>query len=312
MSFANPWLLLAAVVLFLPVIIESRQSPIAIADLKTLQIATKPNWRLRLSWIPGLLRTSALAILIVALARPQHGLVLTTLPEEGIDVVIALDVSGSMSQKTGIRTDSPNKLSAAREVIGDFIENLDNDRVGLVTFQSSTLLVSPLTLDHIALQRQLDNIESGMLTEGTAIGLGIAEALNLLRESPARSRIVVLLTDGENNYGEISPLQAARIAEALEVRVYTIGFHGTSTTSSQVDVQLLQQIASKTDANYFDASTQQELHTAYSTIRTLERSRIGERRFTEFNEFAPPLAVAVVLLLTVETGLRVTAFRRYP
>ena len=153
-----------------------------------------------------------------------------------------------------------------------------------------------------------------MLADGTAIGLGMSEALNLLRESPARSRVVVLLTDGENNAGEVPPLQAARIAEALDIRIYTIGFHGASRfAGSQVDVRLLQQIAATTDAAYFDASTRDDL------VRRL-RARCGpssaavsgERRFTEFEEFAPPLAVAAVLLLVAEAALRGTALRRYP
>ena len=161
-------------------------------------------------------------------------------------------------------------------------------------------------------ERLASALESGLLADGTAIGLGMSEALSLLRDSPARSRVVVLLTDGENNAGEVPPLQAARIAEALDVRVYTIGFHGASRSAGAVDVRLLQQIAATTDAAYFDASTRDDLADAYDAVRALERSRVGERRFTEFDEFAPPLAVAAVLLLVAEAALRGTAFRRYP
>ena len=152
----------------------------------------------------------------------------------------------------------------------------------------------------------------GWSRTGRRSGLGLAEALNLLRESPARSRIVVLLTDGQNNQGEVPPTQAARIAETLGIRVYTVGLHGAVRGGSQVDVRLLQQIAAVTAAGYFDAATQDELAEAYREIRRLERSRIGERRFTEFREYGPLLAIAALLLLAAETGLRATAFRRYP
>ena len=234
------------------------------------------------------------------------------LPEDGIDIVVALDVSGSMTQLGEPGVGAPTKLEAAQEVISEFIESLEGDRVGLVTFQSRALLLSPLTLDHDALTRQVEAAESGLIPDGTAIGLGLAEALNLLRESPARSRIVVLLTDGENNQGEVPPMQAARIAETLGIRVYTIGLHGAIRGGSQVDVRLLQQIAAVTGAGYFDAATQNELSEAYREVRRLERSRIGERRFTEFREYGPLLAIAALLLLAAEAGLRATAFRRYP
>ena len=316
MSFASPWLLLllpaATALLLLRALARPRRPRLAVADLGPLREAAAPSWRLRLRWLPWLLRAAAIALLILAVARPQRGLALTTLPEDGIDIVVALDVSGSMSQlaEPGVR--APSKLKAAQEVISDFIESLEGDRVGLVAFQSRAILLSPLTLDHDALTRQVDTAESGLIPDGTAIGLGIAEALNLLRESPARSRIVVLLTDGQNNQGEVPPMQAARVAETLGIRVYTIGLHGAVRGGSEVDVRLLQQIAAVTGAGYFDAATQNELSEAYREVRRLERSRIGERRFTEYREYGPLLAVAALLLLAAEAGLRATTFRRYP
>ncbi len=316
MSFATPWLLLllplAAALLLARAVLQPRRARLAVADLEPLLAAAAPSWRLRLRWLPWLLRAAAIALLIVAAARPQQGLALTTLPEDGIDIVVALDVSGSMSQlaEPGLR--APSKLDAAQEVIGEFIESLEGDRIGLVVFQSRAILLSPLTLDHDALRRQVDGAESGLIRDGTAIGLGIAEAINLLRESPARSRIVVLLTDGENNQGEVPPMQAARIAETLGIRVYTIGLHGAARGSSDVDVRLLQQIAAVTGAGYFDAATQDELSEAYREVSRLERSRVGERRFTEYHEYGPLFAVAALLLLAGEAGLRASVFRRYP
>ena len=316
MTFASPWLLLllpaAGALLLARVLVRPRRPRLAVASLAPLREAAAPSWRLRLRWLPWLLRAAAIALLILAVARPQRGLALTVLPEDGIDIVAVLDVSGSMSQPAEPGVDAPTKLAAARDVISEFIESLEGDRVGLVTFQSRALLLSPLTLDHDALTRQVEGAESGLVPDGTAIGLGLAEALNLLRDSPARSRIVVLLTDGENNQGEVPPMQAARIAETLGIRVYTIGLHGAIRGGSQVDVRLLQQIAAVTGAGYFDAATRNELSEAYREVRRLERSRIGERRFTDFREYGPLLAAAALLLLAAEAGLRATAFRRYP
>ena len=316
MTFASPLLLLllpaAGALLLARVLLRPRRPRLAVASLAPLREAARPSWRLRLRWLPWLLRAAAIALLILAAARPQRGLALTVLPEDGIDIVVALDVSGSMTQLGEPGARAPTKLEAAQEVISEFIESLEGDRVGLVTFQSRALLLSPLTLDHDALTRQVEAAESGLIPDGTAIGLGLAEALNLLRESPARSRIVVLLTDGENNQGEVPPMQAARIAETLGIRVYTIGLHGAIRGGSQVDVRLLQQIAAVTGAGYFDAATQNELSEAYREVRRLERSRIGERRFTEFREYGPLLAIAALLLLAAEASLRATAFRRYP
>ena len=316
MSFASPWLLLllpvTAALLLARGLVHPRRPRLAVADIGPLRAAAAPSWRLRMRWLPWLLRAAAIALLILAAARPQRGLALTVLPEDGIDIVVALDISGSMSDLAEPGRDAPNKLEAAQVVINEFIESLEGDRIGLVAFQSRALLLSPLTLDHDALQRQVETTESGLIADGTAIGLGIAEALNLLRESPARSRIVVLLTDGENNQGEVPPMQAARIAETLGIRVYTIGLHGAARGGSRVDVRLLQEIAAVTDAGYFDAATQDELAEAYREVRRLERSRVGERRFTEFREYGPLFAVAALLLLAAEAGLRATAFRRYP
>ena len=290
-----------------------RPSPpaLTLADLGALREAAGPGWRLRLRWLPAALRLAALALLVVALARPQRGLAVAVVPEEGIDAVVALDVSGSMRQRAG-PGERVSRLDAAKAAIGEFVDGLEGDRVGLVTFQSAALPMSPLTLDRVALARQVEAVEPGLIADGTAIGLGLAEAINLLRDSPARSRVVVLLTDGENNAGEVPPLQAARIAEALGVRVYTIGFHGASRSAGLVDVRLLRRIAEATGAAYYDAASRDELARAYDSVRALERSRVGERRFTAFEELAPRLAIAALLLLAAEAALRATWLRRYP
>lgn len=289
-----------------------RRPALAVADAGLALVAAgdAPTRRVRWRALPDVMRVAAVIAVVLALARPQQGLALTTLPEDGIDIVIALDASSSMSELPSV---SASRLAAARFVVDQFVSGLEGDRVGLVIFQSRALALSPLTLDRVALRRAVQAVRSGLLPDGTAIGLGLAEALNLLRDSPARSRVVVLLTDGQNNAGEVDPLEAARIAQALGVRVYTIGFLPASGgIRGVVDEATLRQIASMTDAAYYNASTRDELAEAYRTISSLERSRVGERRFASLREFAPWLAAAALTLLIAEAVLRSTVLRRYP
>jgi Ca-activated chloride channel family protein len=319
MTFATPALLLLLPLATLPPLwrwLRARRQPaLAVPELHVIREAARDvaTWRLRLRALPELLRAAAVVMVIVALARPQEGLALTLLPEEGIDIVVALDVSSSMQQLT---PDGETRLQAARDVVQDFVSGLEGDRVGLVIFQSRALALSPLTLDHKALNRTVRDVSSGLIPDGTAIGMGLAEALNLLRDSPARSRVVVLLTDGQNNSGEVDPLDAAQVARALDVRVYTIGFvraGGALPGFGQgLDEVSLRRIAEVTDASYYNAATGAQLAQVYESIGQLERSRIGERRFTTFQEFAPWFAFAALTLLACEAALRATALRRYP
>ena len=287
------------------------QPALAVNDLGLLAAAAAGgSWRLRLRWVPDALRLLAVVALILAIARPQRGVAVTLLPEEGVDIVLALDMSGSMSQGTAGRG-APTRLEAARTVIDSFVGSLQGNRVGLVIFQARSLVMSPLTLDRDALRKTVKAIQPGLLPDGTAIGLGLAEALNLLRESDARSRVVVLLTDGENNAGEIKPLQAGQLAKALGIRVYTVGFISTR-GANDVDEATLRRIATESGGAYYDAATQEELAKAYAAIATLERSHIGERRFTSYEEYAPWLIGAALALLAIETTLRASWLRRHP
>ena len=319
MNFATPALLLLLPVALAPLLLRRRHArrrpALAFAQLDAARAAIDgpTAWRLHLRALPDVLRATAIAALIVALARPQEGLAITLLPEEGIDVVVVLDASSSMGQSAG---GGVTRLGAARAVVEEFVSTLRGDRVGLVLFQQRALALSPLTLDHEALTRAVRDVRSGLLPDGTAIGLGLSEALNLLRDSDARSRVAVLLTDGQNNAGEVEPLDAAQIAAALGVRVYTIGFlapRGSVGAIGQgVDEATLRRIAEVTDAAYYDAATQEELAQAYEAIGELERSRVGERRFTIFREFAPWVGSVAVALLALEAVLRGTLLRRYP
>ncbi|HRC63387.1 MAG: VWA domain-containing protein [Dehalococcoidia bacterium] len=319
MSFGTPWLLLllplAALIPFWQWRRPAAHPALAVADLGVLATVARDqsSWRIRLRWLPAALRVAAIALIVVALARPQRGLAVTSIPEEGIDIVLALDVSGSMAERTqpsggGI---GPPRIEAAKDVIAQFVDTLRGDRAGFVIFQGRSLVLSPLTLDLAALKRTVHDTESGLLPDGTAIGLGLSEALNLLRDSEAHSRIVVLLTDGQNNAGDIEPVQAAQLAKALGVRVYTIGFTSRR-GSGEVDETMLRRIASDTEGAYHDASTQQELAAAYDEIGALERSRVAERTFTRYEEFAPWLAAAALALLISEAALRATLLRRFP
>lgn len=273
-----------------------------------LAASRRRTLRMRLRWLPSALRLLALALLVVALARPRQGLALSTIPEEGIDLVVSLDVSSSMSERVLGATDS--KLVAAQRAVTDFVRQLEGDRIGLVIFQARALTMSPLTVDQAAIASAVRTTRSGLLPDGTAIGLGLAESLNLLRESPARSRVVVLLTDGQNNTGEITPGAAVALARALDVRVYAIGF--VAGRDGAVDAAALSALAESTQGRYFDASTAADLTAAYDEIASLERSVVGERRFTRYREFAPSLAAAALALLVLESALRATWLRRHP
>lgn len=314
MTFDAPWLLvLVPVVLALAALRvwrPARRPALAVAEAgPAIEAARVTTWRIRARWVPAGLRVLALLLLVLALARPRQGLALEVIPEEGIDIVVALDVSSSMVERT---PDGVTRLEAAKTVIEDFVGGLEGDRIGLVVFQSRAVAMSPLTLDHEAIGRAVEEMSPGLVPDGTAIGLGLAESLNLLRESPARSRVVVLLTDGQNNAGEVTPVAAADLASVLGIRVYTVGFLAAPGDPRNIDAAMLAEIAEKTGARTFDAATGEELAQAYDEIGRLERSLIGERRFTSYREFGPYLAAAALVLLVHEVVLRSTWLRRHP
>ncbi len=312
-ELAQPWFLLAIpaiALLLLPQLFAGASRPVLlVADLNPLHAAARHTWRIRLRWLPAVLRALAIVLLIIAIARPREGLAETLLPEEGIDVIVSADISSSMYQRVpGGRT----RVEALRDVLYEFVDEMDQGRIGLVAFQSRAIALSPLTSDHRAISDRIEQLEPGLVPDGTAIGLGIAEALNLLQDSPALSRVVVLLTDGQNNTGEIEPMTAARMAEALGIRVYTIGFHSGMAMFEEVDQAGLSQLAELTGARYFNATSEQELSDAYREIAELETSFLGERQFTTYREFGPWFAAAAVAVLIIDGLLRVTWFRRQP
>jgi Ca-activated chloride channel family protein len=271
--------------------------------------AAGPTVRTRLRWLVPALYLAALALFVVALARPRSGEALSVIPAEGIDIALVLDLSSSMEE---FLEPDRTRIDAAKQVIVDFVGGLENDRVGLVIFQEDALPLSPPTLDYDAVANLVTDLESGLLPDGTAIGLGIAEAVSMLEESRARSRVIVLLTDGRNNQFTVRPAEAAALAESLGIRVYTIGLSEARVSGGNLDAELMTEIAETTGGRFFRVTDEESLGEVYDEIGRLEKSRVGGEEFTVFDEYGPRLALLGVLLLAGGVVLSQTAFRRSP
>lgn len=272
---------------------------------------TPRTWRVRVWRLPVVLRLLAVALLIVALARPQRGEASSRALGEGIDIVLAYDTSSSMTQSfAGGKT----RVQAAEDVLSQFVAARNNDRVGLVVFQGAALTLSPLTSDYGALAQDVKDAARIRLTDGTAIGVAIGESVNLLRGSGAASRIVILLTDGENNVATIEPLAAARIAERLGVRVYTVGVVSRGTnpgfSTLNVDEQSLREIASVTGGTYNRAEDANALGGIYASIDRLETSKFEDQGFARYDEIAPYMLAAAAAAVALEIALRYGLLRR--
>ncbi len=265
-----------------------------------------------LPWL-GALRLAAAGLIVVAAARPQTTVVEAVRPAEGIDIVLAIDTSSSMTQfRLG---GEETRIDAARRVARDFIAQREDDRIGLVIFQRSSLVLSPLTLDLAAIDTLIEtSVRSGLIPDGTALGLAMAEAVDLLRDSQAASRVVVALTDGENNVPGVTTQQAAAVARALGVRIYTIGLPSGQRTSAAVSFNELPLIyaADETGGRYFRAADATELAAAYEEIAQLERARVGEETLLRSRELAPWLLLAALGLILLEIGARAGPWRRMP
>lgn len=274
----------------------------------------RSTWRARVRPIFAGARVAALVLMVVALARPQV-VRASEIPAEGIDIAVVIDISGSMSSPDFGGT---TRINAVKHVVRDFVGGLKNDRVGLVVFGSDALLLAPLTLDHDAVQRLAEPLDAnGRLVGGaTAIGTGLATGLNVLRDSTARSKVAILLTDGENNTGTITPIDATKAAKLLGVRVYTIGAvpqTQRSRGSVEVDEVLMREMAETTGGRYFSASDETALRQIYEEIAQLERSRVGLRsEFASYEDVMLPFLLASVLLLLLEVLVGVTILRRAP
>ncbi len=309
--FEDPWVLALLGALLVGAALNLRRRRREGGGLLFSSLALLPagreTWRARLRWTLVPLRVAALVLLTIALARPQLALASYELTSEGIDIGLALDVSSSMTSRDfGGR----RRIDAVKKVLTDFVGGLKNDRAGIVIFADETLLLSPLTLDHAALQKVIEPIEAGRpLRDGTAIGTGLAATLNVLRDSRARSKIAVLLTDGENNSGTITPLDAAEAARLLGVRVYTIGAVGSM---NSVDERLMRRISETTGGQYYRASDEGSLLEIYRDIEQLEKSRVGTRGRTALEDMYLIFLVPGVVLLLVEMLLGASLLRRTP
>lgn len=285
--------------------------------------ATPITWLTRLRNTPMILRMGAVAFGLMALAQPYQEDEVVERSTEGIDIMMALDLSSSMQA----RDFEPNRFEAAREVARDFIDTRVSDRVGITVFAGKAYTHAPLTLDYDFLESMLDEIHMDMVVDGTAIGTATASALNRLRESDAESRVIILLTDGVNNRGEIDPITAAEMAATLGVRIYTIGI-GTVDEEPRpdedpaaqageevpvgIDEETMQAMADLTDGAYFHAADREGLADVYSEIDELEQTEIEERTYTDRQERFALFLWPALALLALDVILSTTLLRQFP
>jgi Ca-activated chloride channel family protein len=279
--------------------------------------------KLRLLHLPFILRVFAVVLIVIAIARPQSSNSWKTENTEGIDIVISLDISGSMLAEDF----RPNRLEASKSVANEFILSRPNDNIGLVLFAGKSFTQCPLTTDHAVLVNLFNSIEYGMIEDGTAIGLGLANAVNRLRTSQAKSKVVILLTDGDNNRGDIAPVAAGELAQTFGVRVYTIGVGSRGMVNIPVqtpmgrqyqqiesifDERPLQEIAAMTGGKYFRATNNEKLRSIYQEIDQMEKTKINVREFSKKYEHYFLFALAGFILLVIEILLRNAYLKKLP
>ena len=286
------------------------------------------SWRTRLIHLPMILRMIVFTMLVLILARPQTRHSWGTRTVEGIDIMLAMDVSTSMLAED-LR---PNRMEAAKEVAAEFISGRPDDNIGLTIFAGEAFTQCPMTNDHQSLLNMLHNVRTdiaarGLIEDGTAVGMGLANAVSRLKDSKAKSKVVILLTDGSNNRGDISPLTAAEIAKSLGIRVYTVGV-GTNKVARypmpvggtvqyinvpvEIDTKTLGEIARKTDGKFYRATNTDELKQIYQDIDTLEKTKFDVKKFSKRNDAYQPFAAVAILALLLEILLRMTVLRRIP
>ena len=332
MTFAHPWLLL--LLLLLPVLAwlkGGRSAPPAFVYSSVQLVRAMQNIsRSRAGKILNSLRWLALVLFIVALAQPRLVKSTTEVKASGVDIVVALDLSGSMvSEDFEVKGERVNRFNMAREVLKVFIDKRPNDRIGMVLFASQAFIGTPLTLDHEFLHENLDRLEIGAIEQNsTAIGDGLGTAVNRLRDLKAKSKIVILMTDGVNNSGKLEPLLAAEAAASLKVKVYSvgIGMRGQAPMPGRdvfgrkvyqmmavdVDEDTLQKIAAKTGGKYYRADNVEKFKQIYDEIDKLEKTEASVKKYTQFNELFLWFVAAGLALLLIELVLGQTAFRRLP
>lgn len=327
-DFAQPWLLLLLLAFPLWWWLSRRQRDGALVFSRAAVLGSlSPARSASIARLPDQLRLLALGLLIIALAGPRTGASVVDVDAEGIAIVVALDISSSMLAEDL----SPiNRMEVARSTAREFIRGREYDRIGLVAFAGEALTQVPITIDYPVLYQSLEQLQagSGMLEDGTAIGTALATAANRLRRVEGNSRVIVLVTDGENNRGQIDPLTAARAAAAFGIKVYTIGI-GTEGVARvpvargpfgvqyaslpvHIDEKLLGQIADLTGGRYFRAQTRQALETIYAQINRLEKTRVNVRRYMDYTPWHLPFVLLAVTFIMVEWLLRASRWGRVP
>lgn len=328
MVFANPnylYLLLLLIPLVTWYIYKLRksQASLQVSSAEAFEAPGATSWRVYLRHVPFVLRMVAIAVLIVVLARPQSTNSWQNSTTEGIDIVMAIDISTSMLAEDL----KPNRLEAAKDVAASFINGRPNDNIGLVVFAAESFTQCPLTTDHGVLLNLFKDIQPGIIQDGTAIGVGLANAVSRIKDSQAKSKVIILLTDGVNNTGQVAPVTAAEIAKTFGIRVYTIGV-GTQGEAPypiptafgvqyqnipvEIDEQVLKQIASTTGGQYFRATDNASLKEIYSEIDQMEKTKISVQEFSKKQEEYKNWALLVFALLLVEVLLRNTVLRNIP
>lgn len=325
-SFGQPfflWLLLIIPLMIIWKLSKGKNEESALEISTTRGLAGSSSLKNILRQLPFLLRLLALICIIIALARPQNKYDEQLTEGEGIDIILCIDVSGSMTAQDF----TPNRMEAAKNVALDFVEHRKSDRIGIVIFAGESFTQCPLTTDQYVLKTQISLIRNGLLEDGTAIGSGLATSVDRLRDSKSKSKVVILLTDGVNNGGLIDPSTAKEIAKVFKIKVYTIGvgtdgFAPTPVNTPMgivmqnekvnIDEPLLKNIASETGGRYFRATDNQSLQKIYDDINKLEKSKVEVTTFHRFTEKFYPFVFVALLFLFIEVLLRYTLFKKFP
>ncbi len=327
MTFRNPEYLLF-LLLIIPVLwwyikeMHKSDASLQVSTQRNIQQFRKST-KIKLLHVPFVLRTLAIILVTIALARPQASNSWRTENTEGIDIMLTLDISGTMMAEDL----KPNRLEASKDVATEFILSRPNDNIGLVVFAGESFTQCPLTTDHTVLVNLFKGIEYGLLEDGTAIGLGLANAVNRIKDSKSKSKVIILLTDGSNNRGDIAPITAAEIAKSMGIRVYAIGVGSYGKVNipvqtpigiqyqqmeSEFDEKSLQEIAQMTGGSYFRATNNEKLRSIYKEIDALEKTKISVKEYSKKNEEFYVFALLAFLFLTLEIILRNTLLRKIP
>jgi len=327
--FANPWFLV--LLLLIPLLFLRRRwiqqhfkSGLIFSQLGLVS-RLRSSWTMRIYKGLYLLKLAGIAAVVLAFARPQLGSAEEDILTEGVDIMIAIDISGSMAAED---FRPKNRISVAKQVVQDFVRGRQSDRIGLVIFAAKSFTKCPLTIDYDVLLKQIDDVNLGAIEDGTAIGNGLATAVNRLRLSKAKSRVIILLTDGVNNSGEIDPLTAADIARSLGIKVYTVGVGREGIApfpvndpvfgrryvdiEVKIDEEVLQKISQSTGGRYFRATDRDSLEQIFKTIDQLEKSKISIKSYTHYNEIFSYFLWPGLACLVGEALLSHTRFRRIP